>query len=148
MKIDGELLNNLSFSDDIFLCTGTPQTLQQMLQQEVSNESSTEGPTSGSEKGYKVILYIINNVTKMKWSRAGHVNLLKHVRWTSRLTTWRPYDKKRRQRSLAKQWRDDLDEYWTDTIWYRTAQDRITWWSHAEVFAQPQTLRLPNDDAD
>ena len=33
MKIDGEFLSNLRFADDIFLCTETPQELQQMLQE-------------------------------------------------------------------------------------------------------------------
>ena len=31
VKIDGEFLSNLRFADDIFLCTETPQELQQML---------------------------------------------------------------------------------------------------------------------
>ena len=38
MNIDGEFLSNLRFADDIFLCTETPQELQQMLQ-ELSDES-------------------------------------------------------------------------------------------------------------
>ena len=55
-----------------------------------------------------------------------------------RVTTWRPYDKKRRQGRPAKRWRDDLDKYWSDTIWQRTAQDRVIWRRHAEAFAQPR----------
>ena len=42
MKIDGEFLSNLRFVDDIFLCTETPQELQQMLQ-ELSDESRRMG---------------------------------------------------------------------------------------------------------
>ena len=42
MKIDGEFLSNLRFADDIFLCTETPQGLQQMLQ-ELSDESRRMG---------------------------------------------------------------------------------------------------------
>ena len=42
MKINGEFLSNLRFSDDIFLCTETPQELQQMLQ-ELSDESRQMG---------------------------------------------------------------------------------------------------------
>ena len=34
---------------------------------------------------------------QMKWSWAGHINRLKDERWTSRVTNWRPYDKKIRQ---------------------------------------------------
>ena len=81
---------------------------------------------------------IINTVRKMKWFWAGHINRLKDDRWTSRVTTWRPYDKKRRQGRPAKRWRDDLDKYWSDTIWQRKAQDRIIWRWHAEAFTQPQ----------
>ena len=72
------------------------------------------------------------------WSWAGHINRLKDERWTSRVTTWRPYDKKRRQGRPAKRWRDDLSKYWSYTIWQRTAQDRVIWRRHAEAFAQPR----------
>ena len=42
VEIDGEFLSNLRFSDDIFLCTETPQELQQMIQ-ELSDESRQMG---------------------------------------------------------------------------------------------------------
>ena len=42
MKIDGSFLTNLRFADDIFVCTETPQELQQMLQ-ELSDESRRMG---------------------------------------------------------------------------------------------------------
>ena len=42
VKIDGEFLSNLRFANDIFLCTETPQELQQMLQ-ELSDESRRMG---------------------------------------------------------------------------------------------------------
>ena len=54
------------------------------------------------------VLDIINTVRKMKWSWAGHVNRLKDDRWTSRVTNWRPCDKKIRQGRPAK-----LDKYWS-----------------------------------
>ena len=38
VKIDGEFLSNIRFAGDIFLCTETPQELQQMLQ-ELSDKS-------------------------------------------------------------------------------------------------------------
>ena len=66
------------------------------------------------------LIDIIYTVRKMKWSWAGHINRLKDDRWTSRVTTWRPYDKKRRQGRPAKRWRDDLDKYWSDTIWHNS----------------------------
>ena len=42
VKIDGEFLSNFRFADAIFLCTETPQELQQMLQ-ELSDESRRMG---------------------------------------------------------------------------------------------------------
>ena len=42
VTIDGEFLSNIRFADDIFLCTETPQELQQMLQ-ELSDESRRMG---------------------------------------------------------------------------------------------------------
>ena len=36
----------------------------------------------------------------------------------------------------AKRWGDELDKFWSDTIWQRTAQDWLTWIGHAEAFAQ------------
>ena len=84
------------------------------------------------------VIDIINTVRKMKWSWAGHINRLKDDRWTSRVTSWRPYDKKRRQGRPAKRWRDDLDKYWSDTIWQRTAKYRVIWRWHAEAFVQPR----------
>ena len=72
----------------------------------------------------------------MKCSWAGHINRLKDNRWTSRVTTWRPYDKKRRQGRPAKRWRDDLDKYWSDMIRQRTAENRVIRRRHADAFAQ------------
>ena len=48
-------------------------------------------------RGRTKVIDIINTVRKMIWSSAGHINRLKDDRWTLRVTTWRPYDKKRRQ---------------------------------------------------
>ena len=84
------------------------------------------------------VIDVISNVSKMIWSWAGHINRLKDDRWTSRVTTWRQYDKKIRQGRPAKRWRDDLDKYWSDTIWQKIAQYRLTWRPHAEAFAQPR----------
>ena len=45
-----------------------------------------------------------------------------------------------RQGRPAKQWRDDMDKYWSDMIWQSTAQDRLTWRRHAEAFAQLRNI--------
>ena len=40
-----------------------------------------------------------------------------------------------------------MDKYWSDTIWQRTAQDRVIWRRHAGAFAQPRdTTAAYNDD--
>ena len=84
------------------------------------------------------LIDIIYTVRKMKWSWARQINRLKDDRWTSRFTAWRPYEKKIRQGRPAKRWRDDLDKYWSDTIWQRIAQYRVIWRRHAGAFAQPR----------
>ena len=81
---------------------------------------------------------VIKTTRRMKWSWAGHISRLKDDRWTKCITTWKPYERKRLRGRPAKRWRDDLDEYWNETTWQRTAQDRQTWKQHAEAFAQPR----------
>ena len=81
---------------------------------------------------------VIKTTRRMKWSWAGHISRIKDDRWTKRITTWKPYGRKRLRRRPAKRWRDDLDECWNETTWQRTAQDRQTWKQHAEAFAQPR----------
>ena len=92
------------------------------------------------------LIDIIYTVRKMKLSWAGHINRLKDDRWTSRVTTWRPYDKKRRQGRPAKRWRDDLDKYWSDTIC--RGQHKTGSFGDDMLRASPNhgTQRLPNDD--
>ena len=85
------------------------------------------------------LIDIIYTVRKMKWSWAGHINRLKDDRWTSRVTTWRQDDKKIRKWRSAKRWKEDLDKYWSDTIWQMTAQDRVIWIRHAEAFGPSNT---------
>ena len=81
---------------------------------------------------------VIKTTRRMKWSWEGYISRLKDDRWTKRITTWKPYGRKRLRGRPAKRWRDDLDEYWNETTWQRTAQDRQTWKQHAEAFAQPR----------
>ena len=63
MKIDGEFLSHLRFADDIFLCTETPQELQQMLQ-ELSDESRRMGLEMKITKT-KVMTYTPINVNNV-----------------------------------------------------------------------------------
>lgn len=79
---------------------------------------------------------VITTVRRLKWTWAGHISRIQDNRWTSRITSWRPYDGKRSRGRPAKRWRDDLDDFWRSAIWRREAQDRLTWKKHAEAFAQ------------
>ena len=86
----------------------------------------------------KVIDLISNDVRKMKWSYTGHIHSLKEDRWTSRATSLRPHDNKILPGRPAKWRRDDLAQYWRDTIWQRTevACRGLTLRWHAEAFGQ------------
>ena len=70
--------------------------------------------------------------------RASLVSRIRDNRWTLRITTWKPYERKRPSGRPARHWIDELDDYWKDTIWQRIAQDRQMWKLHAEAFAQPR----------
>ena len=58
---------------------------------------------------------VIKITRRMKWSWAGHISRLKDDRWTKRITTWKPYERKRLRGRPAKRWRDDLDEHCSET---------------------------------
>ena len=92
------------------------------------------------------VIDIINTVRKMKWSWLSTASKTTDGPRVSPLGDHN--DKKRRHGRPAKRWRDDLDKYWSDTIWQRKAQDRVIWRRHAEAFAQHGTQRLHNDDDD
>ena len=48
------------------------------------------------------VIDIILTVRKMKWSWARHINPLKDNRWTSRVTTWRPYSQEKTTRETSQ----------------------------------------------
>ena len=64
------------------------------------------------------------------------------------VTSWRTYNKKDDKGEPDKRWRDDLDKYWSDTIWQRTAQDRLIWRQLLRSSSNHGTIQLPNDDDD
>ena len=67
---------------------------------------------------------VIEQVRRRTWTWTGRVSRIRDNRWTLRITTWKPYDSKRHRERPARRWRDELDDYWKDTIWQRIAQDR------------------------
>ena len=81
---------------------------------------------------------VIELVRRRKWTWAEHVSRIRNNRWTLRITTWKPYERKIPRGRPARRWRDELDDYWKGTIWQRIAQDRQMWKQHAEGFAQPR----------
>ena len=78
---------------------------------------------------------VIEQIRRRKRTWAGHVSRIRDNRWTRRITTWKPYERKRSRGRPARRRRDELDDYWKGTIWQ---QDRQTWKQHAEAFAQPR----------
>ena len=81
---------------------------------------------------------VFEQVRRRKWTWAGHVSRIRDNRWTLRITTWKPYERKRPRGRPARRWREELDDYWKGTIWQRIAQHRQMWKQHAEVFTQPR----------
>ena len=64
---------------------------------------------------------VIEQVRRRKWTWAGHVSRIRDNRWTLRITTWKPYERKRPRGRPARCWSDELDDYWKGTIWQRMA---------------------------
>ena len=75
-------------------------------------------------------------VRKRKWTWAGYVSMIRDNQWTLRITTWKPYERKRLRERPARRWRDELDDYWKGISWQRLALDRQVWKEQAEAFAQ------------
>ena len=51
---------------------------------------------------------VIKTTRRMKWSWAGHISRLKDDRRTKRITTWKPYGRKRLRGRPAKRWRETI----------------------------------------
>ena len=48
---------------------------------------------------------VTEQVGRRKWTWAGHVSRIRYNRWTLRITTWKPYDRK----DLEEDRRDDAE---------------------------------------
>ena len=75
------------------------------------------------------VIDIISNARKLKLSWAGHINRLKHDRWTSSVTTWRPYDRKKKSRETSQPVERRLGQIMEqhDLGWQMAAQYIVTW---------------------
>ena len=69
-------------------------------------------------------------------SRACWQNMRQPMDTALHITIWKSYERKRPRGRPARQWRDELGDYWK-----RTAQDRQMWKQHAEAIAQPQDTK-------
>ena len=77
---------------------------------------------------------ILETIKIRKWTWAGHISRRQDNRWSSRLTHWTPYGRKRNRGRQRKRWREELQNYWGEVNWYQRAQNRDTWRHHAEAF--------------
>ena len=144
------------------LCAASYDTWCRDLDTDQTSTEQTCGRTDQNGKKYAQITYkdrmtniwvrertklidIIYTVRKMKWSWAGHINRLKDDRWTS---TWRRYDKKRRQGRPAK----GGETTWTNTGATRYGRGQHRRGSFGDDVLRPSpnhgTQQLPNDDDD
>ena len=53
---------------------------------------------------------VIEQVRRRKWTWV-HVSRIRDNRWTLRITTWKPYERKIPRGRPARRWRDELDDY-------------------------------------
>ena len=88
---------------------------------------------------------VIGQVRRRKWTWAGHVSRIRTNRWI-RVTNWKPCERNRFKGRQAGRRRDELDDYWKDTIWQMIAEDRQMWKQHAEASPNYGTLRLHSSD--
>ena len=59
---------------------------------------------------------VIEQVRRRKWTRARHVCTILDNRLTLRITTWKPYERKRPRGRPVGRWSDELDDYRKRTI--------------------------------
>ena len=81
----------------------------------------------------KQVTDVIAQVRRRKCTWAGHVTRIRNNRWTLGITTWKRHERKIPRGRPARRCRDELDDYWKNTIWQRIAQDRQMWKQHAEA---------------
>ena len=83
------------------LCTLTKQAQNKLVASHTKLERSMLNITYKDRKT-NIWVRERRKVNTEKNEMAGHINSLKDDRWTSRVTTWRPYDKKRKQMETSQ----------------------------------------------
>ena len=62
------------------------------------------------------VTQVIEQLRRRKWTWAGHVSRIPDNRWTLRINTRKPYEKKIPRGRPSIRWRDELDDYWIGHI--------------------------------
>lgn len=76
---------------------------------------------------------VIRYTLKQKWRWAGHIQRTQDERWSSTVTNWYPFNKKRKRGRPHKRWSDDIAKI-AGRTWTRLARDRHEWHSKEEAF--------------
>ena len=79
---------------------------------------------------------IMKVIKQRKWKWAGHVTRRRDGRWSTQITEWTPLEGKRNRGRQRKRWRDEIQQFWNDTNWYKYVKERENWRDHAEAFIQ------------
>ena len=58
---------------------------------------------------------MIEQVRRRKRTWVEHVSKIRNNRWTLRITTGKPNERKTHRGRPARQWKDELDDYWKGT---------------------------------
>ena len=91
-----------------------------------THQPSKEQASSNTNKDGKG--YVKHHINRNQGKRQSETQ--RDNRWTLRVTTWKPYERKIPRGRPSRRWSDELDDYWK-----RIAQDRQMWKQHAEAFA-------------
>ena len=88
-----------------------PAAAQTKMERSMLNITYHDRKTNTWVRAKTGVTDMIKTARRMKWSWAGHISRLKDDRWTKRITTWKPYGRKRLRGRPAKRWRDDLTRF-------------------------------------
>ena len=83
--------------------------------------------------------YILETISKAKWTWAGHLTRRTDNRWTTKLTFWQPRGHTRNKGRPKFRWRDDLDKF--RKHWHRDTSDRLRWRQMGKAYVQLRTFK-------
>ena len=69
---------------------------------------------------------IAEQIKRSKLAWAGHVARIRDDRWTSKILSWYPRDKRRPRGRPPRRWKDEING-WIGGLWSRAAMDRAAW---------------------